>query len=144
MPKAKISFELKNKLSELNTLGSKLENFGQSLGLSKKVIFQVNLVLDELFTNIVSYGFEDHGRHKIKFDLSHRNGVMIIRIEDSGKAFDPASADTTASEPPIENCRIGGLGLHLVRRLIDEMVYERRKNKNIITIKKIIDKGSDG
>ena len=57
-PKA-YSFELKSDLSELDTLCQHLETFGQKIGLSKKFIFEVNLVLDELFTNIISYGFDD-------------------------------------------------------------------------------------
>ena len=59
MAKNKVSFKLKSNLSELDALCQNLEKFGQSFGLSKKCIFEANLALDELFTNIISYGFDD-------------------------------------------------------------------------------------
>ena len=59
MAKKEFSFELKSSLSELDNLCENLEDFGQKIGLSKKLIFEVNLALDELFTNIISYGFRD-------------------------------------------------------------------------------------
>ena len=59
MAKNTLSFKLKSDLSELDALCRNLEKFGQSFGLSKKCIFEANLALDELFTNIISYGYVD-------------------------------------------------------------------------------------
>ena len=136
MTDATHAFELKNALSELDTLCRNLETFGNTLGLSKKSIFQINLALDELFTNIVSYGFKDDETHRIKFALTAEDGTIIIRIEDSGIPFDPASPQTSKAQPPVENCQIGGLGLHLVKKMMDDVVYERCDDRNIITMKK--------
>jgi serine/threonine-protein kinase RsbW len=130
------AFELQNALSELDTLCRNLETFGNALGLPKKSVFQINLALDELFTNIVSYGFTDEKTHRIKFTLSAENGVIIIRIEDSGIPFDTVSPDTSQVQPPVEDCKVGGLGLHLVKKMMDEVVYERCANKNVTTMKK--------
>ena len=132
------SFKLKNALTELDSLFRHVEQFGQSIGLPKKQIFQINLALDELFTNIVSYGYTDKNSHWIEFRLSFDNNAVIICIEDTGIPFDPVAAPTSGSTPPLEKCRIGGLGLHIVKKMMDEIAYERRGNKNIITIKKHI------
>ena len=70
MAKKEFSFELKSSLSELDTLCEKLEDFGQKIGLSKKLIFEINLALDELFTNIISYGFGDEEEHIINVTLT--------------------------------------------------------------------------
>ena len=136
---ADLSFKLKNHLSELDALCRKLEKFGRRLGLSKKSVFQINLALDELFTNIVSYGYPDRDTHWINFALSHENGTVIIRVEDQGLPFDPASIDLPDLQKTIENCKIGGLGLHIVRKLVDDIVYERCGEKNITTLKKNIE-----
>jgi len=64
------SFKLKNALTELDALFQHIEQFGKSAGLPKKQIFQINLALDELFTNIVSYGYTDKNSHWIDFRLS--------------------------------------------------------------------------
>lgn len=133
------SFELTNKIDELERLGRQLENFGNTAGLTKKCLFQINLAMDELFTNIVTYGYPDEGIHNIQFELSLIDGEVLIRIEDTGVPFDPANADIPEPEAAIENCKVGGLGLHLVRKLMDEIRYERSGAKNITTLKKKIE-----
>ena len=132
------SFKLKNALTELDALFQHVERFGNLVGLPKKQIFQINLALDELFTNIVSYGYTDNKTHWIKFNLRADSDAVKIRIEDSGIAFDPVGTSTSGSAPPLEDCKIGGLGLHIVKKIMDQIDYTRKGNKNIITIKKYI------
>lgn len=132
------SFKLKNALTELDALFQHIEQFGNLAGLSKKLIFQINLALDELFTNIVSYGYADDETHWIKFTLRADSDAVNIRIEDSGVAFDPVGTPTSGSAPPLENCKIGGLGLHIVKKIMDQIDYARKGNKNVITIKKYL------
>ena len=131
MPKEPTSFKLKNALTELDSLFEHIERFGRTAGLPKKQIFQINLALDELFTNIVSYGFPDSNSHWINFRLHLENNEVVIRIEDNGIPFDPVAAPTAGSTPPLEKCKIGGLGLHIVKKMMDEIAYERRGDKNI-------------
>ena len=138
MSKENTSFKLKNSLTELDSLFQHIERFGKMVGLPKKQVFQINLALDELFTNIVSYGYTDGNEHWIDFRLSFDNDAVIIYIEDKGVPFDPVAAPTSGSVPPLENCKIGGLGLHIVKKMMDEIAYERKGNKNVITIKKQI------
>jgi serine/threonine-protein kinase RsbW len=138
MAKNKVSFKLKSNLSELDALCQNLEKFGQSLGLSKKCIFEANLALDELFTNIISYGFEDKNEHTIKITISFQNDKLVFNIEDDGIPFNPTKAETPDLECTIEECRIGGLGIHLAKNLMDEVCYQRCNNKNILTLKKNI------
>ena len=74
----------------------------------------------------------------VDFKLHLENNEVVIRIEDNGIPFDPVAAPTAGSTPPLEKCKIGGLGLHIVKKMMDEIVYERRGDKNIITIKKLV------
>jgi anti-sigma regulatory factor (Ser/Thr protein kinase) len=140
MTEGTYSFKLKNTLAELNTLCRNLEKYGNSIGLTPKCIFQLNLALDELFTNIVSYSYKDENTHWITISLSHTDNTLVISIEDSGAPFDPVSIEISQPNNTIEDCRIGGLGLHLVRKMVDDIVYERQRGKNIITMKKNIPK----
>jgi len=137
------SFKLKNKIAELERLGRQLEQFGKKAGLTKKCLFQINLAMDELFTNIVTYGYTDQADHKIQFELSLIDGEVLIRIEDTGIPFDPANAAIPEPEAAIENCKVGGLGLHLVRKLMDEIHYERTGTKNVTTLKKKVETLTD-
>ena len=138
MAKNKVSFKLKSNLSELDALCQKLEKFGESMGLSKKCIFEANLALDELFTNIISYGFDDKNEHTIRITISLQNDELLFNIEDDGLPFNPTEVETPDLECTIEECRIGGLGIHLAKNLMDEVCYQRCKDKNILTLKKII------
>ena len=138
MAKNKVSFKLKSNLSELDALCQKLEKFGQSMGLSKKCIFEANLALDELFTNIISYGFDDKNEHTISITIALQNDELVVNIEDDGIPFNPTNAETPDLECTIEECRIGGLGIHLAKNLMDEVCYQRCKDKNILTLKKKI------
>ena len=138
MVKNQVSFKLKSKLSELDTLCRHLERFGESIGLSSKCIFEANLALDELFTNIISYGFKDNKEHTIEIKISLKNNKLVFNIEDDGIPFNPTEVDTPDMECTIEECKIGGLGIYLAKNLMDEVCYQRCKEKNILTLKKNI------
>jgi serine/threonine-protein kinase RsbW len=136
MAKKEYSFKLKSNLSELDSLCQNLEDIGKKIGLSKKLIFEINLALDELFTNIISYGFKDEGEHIIKVTLSPQNEELCLCIEDDGIPFNPTDFETTDVACSVENCKIGGLGIHIIRKLMDEICYQRCDDKNILTMKK--------
>jgi serine/threonine-protein kinase RsbW len=99
MAKNKVSFKLKSKLSELDKLCQHLERFGESIGLSPKCIFEANLALDELFTNIISYGFKDKREHTIEVTISHQNNKLIFNIEDDGVPFNPTKVNWRTGDP---------------------------------------------
>jgi len=134
------SFELRNRLSELETLCVKMESVGQALGLSRRCLFEVNLALDELFTNIISYGFQDQSEHAIRVHVSADQDRLTVVLEDDGVAFNPVARIPLDLPCALDECRVGGLGIHLVKNLMDEVTYERRGGTNVLTLKKSIDK----
>ena len=136
MAKKIYSFELKSSLSELDRLCQNLETFGKKFGLSKKLIFEINLALDELFTNIISYGFKDDKEHVIKVTLTPRNDELCLCIEDDGRPFNPTDFETPDVSCSVEECKIGGLGIHIMKKLMDEVCYERCGDKNVLNLKK--------
>ena len=135
----KTSFTLKNSLSELDALAEKVEEFCEALGASMKTIFQAKLALEEIFVNIVSYGYDDQEEHLIGITLSLQNGVLTLIIEDDATPFNPLDAETPDLKCTIEDSKIGGLGLHLTKSVMNEMKYSRCENKNILTLKKNLD-----
>lgn len=141
MAKKMYSFELKSSLSELDQLCQNLETFGKKFGLSKKLIFEINLALDELFTNIISYGFKDDDEeHLIKVTLTPRDDELCLCIEDDGRPFNPIDFETPDVSCSVEECKIGGLGIHIMKKLMDEVCYERCGDKNVLNLKKKIGK----
>ena len=138
------AFELKNDLSELDRLCQKCESVGASMGMPKKLIFEMNLALDELFTNIISYGFEDDREHTIKIEIKVDDNELLMRIEDDGIPFDPLIVEAPDLGCQVEDCKIGGLGIHLIRKLMDEIRYERVNDLNVLYLKKHIDSCQEG
>jgi anti-sigma regulatory factor (Ser/Thr protein kinase) len=134
----RVSLKLKNCLSELSTLGSSLQQFGVGLGLSRKTLFEISLSMEEVFSNIISYGYSDDAVHWINVAISHEDGMLIIRLEDDGIPFDPLKVEEPDCECPIDQRKIGNLGIHLTKKFMDDMVYERRGNINILIVKKKI------
>lgn len=138
MESHKYSFELKNDLSELEALSKHLNKFGRLTGLSEACITDVNICLDELFTNIVSYGFEDDLTHIIRFAMNLDNQVLTLSIEDEGVPFNPLEKKDPEVPADLIDVRIGGLGIHIVRKLMDDIRYKRKQGKNKLTMKKSI------
>jgi anti-sigma regulatory factor (Ser/Thr protein kinase) len=131
-------YELKNDLSELKTLQRHLNNWGGDIGLMADSISRINICLDELFTNIVSYGLEDDLEHKIEFTLNSDNNLVIINIEDDGIAFNPLEKVDPDFPADIESAKIGGLGILIIRKLMDNVCYKRKQGKNKLTMIKDI------
>ncbi|MGD9281808.1 MAG: ATP-binding protein [Desulfobacterales bacterium] len=138
MKSHKYSFELKSDLSELKILNQQLNKFGQISGLSEACITDVNICLDELFTNIASYGFVDDLEHIIRFTLHLDNNVVLLNIEDDGIPFNPLEKKDPEIPAELIDVKIGGLGIHIVRKLMDDIRYERKQDKNRLMLKKFI------
>jgi len=131
------SFELKSSLAELDKLGRHLEMYGWKIGLSKKCLLEINLVLDELFTNIICYGFYGNREHIVRMTITLENDEICVCIEDDGIPFNPIKFEIPDMAHSIEECKIGGLGIHLVRKLVDDICYQRCGHKNVLTLKKM-------
>lgn len=135
-----LAYRLKNELAEIEALALAVESFAAANNLPEQVVFQVNLCLDELLTNTISYGFPQGGEHEITVELVMQGGALVITTHDGGLAFNPlerAEADTSQS---IEERPIGGLGIHLVRKMMDEIEYRRESGQNVLVMKKLIKK----
>ena len=129
---------LENKLSEIRRISEITEKFCESNNLPMRILFDVNLSLDELLTNIVHYGFDDEKEHSIIVKLSLSKNILEITIEDDGKAFNPLNAEPPNLDQSIEDKPIGGLGIYLVKSLMTDINYKRVKNKNILVLTKIV------
>lgn len=124
-----------NDLDELSRLATKVEAFVQENGLAERISFNLNLCLDELITNIVSYGYDDEDRHEIEVGLTLEDGTLICRIVDDAKQYDPF---TEAPEPDldaeVDERSIGGLGVFLVKEFMDRTEYRRDGGHNVVTL----------
>jgi serine/threonine-protein kinase RsbW len=131
-------FELKSQLSELNSLCRHLEDCGDVMELPQKCLFEINLGLDELFTNIISYGFDDESEHQIKFSLAKEKETLVVQVEDDGKPFNPLDVASHEISLDLDEVSIGGMGIHLIKKMMDDIVYQRVEGKNKLVLKKCV------
>ena len=131
---ASASLKIAPKMDELEQITAIVEDLGEQDDWPPDLIFKVNLVLDELSVNIVNYGGE---ASEIVVCLAADADEVRVEISDDGRPFDPL---TDAIEPdldaPLEERAIGGLGIHLVREMMDELHYSRENGKNRLAMVK--------
>ena len=137
MPASVLPLTLKNDLSELARIADAIEAHGESRGWPMKWVMNLNISLDELITNTVSYGYPDSDdEREIRVTLTEQDdGSLVTVLEDDGLAFDPFSAAPAPDlEAEVEERPIGGLGVFFVKTLMDEFAYERVDDRNRITL----------
>ena len=122
-------------LEGLERIRDSVEEFAQTANWSPDLAYQVILVLEELGANIVNYGCESNRTHEIKVTLAWDSNALTVEITDDGRAFNPLSdAPGPDLEAVIEDRPIGGLGIHLVRSIMDELYYRREQDRNHLTL----------
>jgi len=130
------SFLLDNDLAELDQLHISVEKFGLLHDLGKKTIFKAKLVVEEIFTNIVSYAHADKNLHQVQFFLHCNENSLTICIEDDGIPFNLLEVEPLNLDCDFELRSTGGLGIHLIRQLMDDIAYKRVGSKNVVTLRK--------
>jgi serine/threonine-protein kinase RsbW len=134
----KILITLKNKISEIERLADAVMKFGRENSFSDKVIFDINLALEEVVNNVISYAYKDKNEHQINIYMELEGQVLLLKVEDDGAPFNPFDVPEPDIDKPLEEREPGGLGLFFVRNLTDELEYKREKDRNILIMKKKI------
>lgn len=129
---------LANDMAELPRLTEAVAAFVAREGLTEKDGFELALVLEEIFTNIVSYAYDAPAVHAIEVEIDRRGDAVAVQVADAGRPFDPRSVPPPDLSADLEHRQIGGLGIHLVRRLTEELAYERRAGINHLSFRKTI------
>ena len=135
----------RNDLAEIARLGEAIEEFGEHCELPPGDIYKINLALDELITNLISYAYPDGGEHAIDLHLAYADGRLTAVLVDDAAPFDPLSEVAAPDlDAPLDERPIGGLGLHFVRTLMDECAYQRDGERNRLTLIKHIKPANAG
>lgn len=128
----KLILLMQNRVSELVGLTKKADGFMQSHQLPVEIIYKVNLILEEVLTNIIKYAYKDTLSHNIRVEMTLKEHELIIQFEDEGEEFDPISAPKPEAQESISESPVGGLGIHLVKQMADGIEYQRRQGRNIL------------
>jgi sigma-B regulation protein RsbU (phosphoserine phosphatase) len=121
--------------SEIARVNAAFDDFAEAHAVPDAVRRTVSVVLDELLTNTLSYGLAEQGGEAI-VDIELHADRLVITVSDNGRPFDPFSSPAPDTTLSVEEREIGGQGIHLVRRMVDEMSYHRRSDRNVVTLTK--------
>ncbi len=126
-----------NDVSEIARVTTRLQSFGLAHGLPETIVDNVALAIDELVSNIIQHGLPPGSRETISLRVALAAGALTLEISDPGRPFDPLrEVPAPDLDSPLEQRRIGGLGVHLVRSLMDKVSYRRRAGRNVLTLSK--------
>ena len=131
-----LQFSVANDLREIAVAADRIDEFCSLNGIPPATAYAINLSVDELLTNTISYGYEDGGEHRIDLRIRLDGDVLAVEISDDGIEFAPDSADDPDTHASIEDRPIGGLGIFLTRQMMDSFEYRRDEGRNIVTLTK--------
>jgi anti-sigma regulatory factor (Ser/Thr protein kinase) len=112
-----------------------LQEFAHEQGLPEKTIFGLALALEECGSNIVNHALQRDARLNFEVCLEHTGGAFVIELRDRGVAFDPTAAPARPSDADSDES-VGGWGIQLVRRYVDEIRYTREGHENVLRLTK--------
>lgn len=132
---------IENEMSEMNKVHDFVDNLCMDLNLNSELTMSLNLAVEEIVANVIMYAYENSKNKKIDIAKEiDENGNVIFTIIDSGIPFDPIEKSDPDINMPAEDRPIGGLGIFIVKQIMDEVKYFRVKNLNILKMKKYINK----
>ena len=130
----KMSVVLENKLEELSVLTQMLQVFLRPYQMPSGALYALELSLEEILVNIVSYAYDDDECHDVQFKVEVDDDMIAMKFIDSGHPFNPLAKEKADTKNPLMERGVGGLGINFVRQMRDMMEYQRKDDKNILRI----------
>jgi anti-sigma regulatory factor (Ser/Thr protein kinase) len=129
--------ELRNDLHEVKRLHETVAAFMAEHRLDQEMLFAFDLALEEVVVNVIHYAYEDASAHTIQVRLRCEPDAIVAEVEDDGRPYDPLQRSRPADlDRPLHERRVGGLGVHCVRELMDGLDYQRDGGRNRFVMKK--------
>ena len=120
-----------------------LEELGEELNLKPEVAFNIHLALEEAVSNVIMYAYPEGEEHTLTLTARLVDNRLIFKIIDTGKEFDPTRQPDVDVTLSLDERPIGGLGIFLIRRVMQAVEYRRVGDKNILTLVKVIEEETE-
>ena len=130
----KIDIRITNDLSEIERVQNLIDAFGKERGLIRTTVLNMQLAAEELLSNIISYGYEDDDEHTITLHIAHEDTAVTIRIRHDADPFNPMELPEPKIEASLEDMTIGGLGIHLIKQMMDGFEFIREGKYSTIVL----------
>jgi serine/threonine-protein kinase RsbW len=125
-----VDLVIRNDLSEIAIVRDALDQLGGELEVPARALMQLQVVLDELVSNVVKYSWPDGGDHELQVRITVNATGVSLDIFDDGQPFDPRGAPEPNAPIDGQRPRPGGVGIHMIKKLVDNLAYERIDGRN--------------
>ena len=129
---------IKNEVAELERLAIFIEQVAEESNLDPETTMNLNLALEEVVSNVILYAYPQKMGEDITITAQLDGGTLVFTITDKGEEFDPTKVEEADVTLDAGDRQIGGLGIFIVRNIMNEVTYQRLEGKNILTLKKNI------
>ena len=129
---------IKNEVAELERLAIFIEQVAEESNLDPETTMNLTLALEEVVSNVILYAYPQKMGEDITITAQLDGGTLVFTITDKGEEFDPTKVEEADVTLDAEDRQIGGLGIFIVRNIMNEVTYQRLEGKNILTLKKNI------
>ena len=129
---------IKNDVAALEKLAAFIEEVAAELGLDPEMEMNLNLVLEEVVSNVILYAYPQDEEGAVSVAVSCDGKTLVFVITDKGKEFDPTKVEDADVTLSAEDRQIGGLGIYIVKNIMNKVVYQRLDGSNVLTLTKSI------
>lgn len=137
-----VDVRIRNDVSDIGIVRDTLDNLAREFGIPVRALTQLQIALDEVVSNVIKYSWSDGGQHEFLVRITVQPGRVDLEIFDDGREFDPVTAPPPDSAPEGRLPRPGGLGIHMIKKLVDHFTYERVDGRNHTTLSKTCEVGT--
>ncbi|OYO27922.1 ATP-binding protein [Janthinobacterium sp. PC23-8] len=133
---AELLIVLRNEITQIDTMAEAVDDFCTQNGLPAKAAFNLNLVLEEVVVNVINYAFPGGASEPIYVRIRLEDAIISAEVRDTGVAFDPLVAGPPDMALDLEKRVVGGLGVHFLKTLMDDVSYRRHEGQNYLRFSK--------
>ena len=134
----KKEIKIKNEVGELERVNQFVEEIGEELGLDMELQMNLNLVMEEMVSNVIFYAYPEGKIEDIELVAESDGKELTFVLSDKGKEFDPTLKDDADPDVNPMERDIGGMGIYIVKNIMNQVTYQRLEGKNLLTMKKEI------
>ncbi|MBQ7414820.1 MAG: ATP-binding protein [Prevotella sp.] len=129
---------IKNRMDELVRVNQFIEEIGEELGLDMELQMNLNLVIEEMVVNVISYAYPEGKEADIELKAESKGKELTFVLSDRGREFDPTLSEPADMDVNPAERDLGGMGIYIVKNIMNEVTYQRLEGKNLLTMKKDI------
>jgi serine/threonine-protein kinase RsbW len=138
-----VDIRIRNDIPDIGIVRDALDNLACEFGIPVRALTQLQVALDEVVSNVIRYSWDERGQHEFLVRITVQPDRVDLEIFDDGREFYPMTVPSPDHAPEGQRSRLGGLGIHMIKKLVDHFTYERIDGRNHTTLSKTCAVGTE-